>query len=299
MPWYQCPRCGSQEAFFQREQNFQNGIEAYTDHTGRTNFRNSLSVNDVDIPYCQKCMVVKMNAFMTPEEKRKRNRIRVLYGLCLLALILLIFGYSINYSRNSSSVGSSLNSSSVSSTQTIPQNESIYASDLNEDGSHEIDRNVMADGVNDCGNSLPEEVFTIDPVIPSSWRLLEFNGCGSGSTYEWINSDNESEIIRYESHGDVGWCSDLLEDEVEAAVMNRVLGFEENFLQFSKVENSTAAQYRYLKTTSDGQYEVNGFIQVGTVAGLCGEGDFRVESNLINAGAELFEEIVNVVFLNS
>ena len=294
MPRYQCPRCNSQDAFFQTEQNFENGIEVYKDHTGSTNFRNNLRVSDVDVAYCRKCIVVKMNAYMTAEEIRKRNRIRVLYGLCLLVLILLIFGYSINYSGNSTSVNYASNSTRVSPTQTISQNESIYASDLNEDGSHEIDRNVMADGVDDCGNSLPEEVFTIDRVIPSSWRLLEFNGCGSGRSYDWINPESEAEIIRYESSGAVGWCSDLLEDEVEAAVMNRVLGFEEIFLEFSKVESSTATQYRYLKTTSDGQSEVIGQIQVGFVSGLCGEGDFRVESNLINL--EMFEEIVKVIF---
>ena len=296
MPWYECPRCRSQEAFFQREQNFQNGIEAYTDHTGRTNFRNSLSVSDVDIPYCQKCMVVKMNAFMTPEEIRKRNRIRVLYGLCLLALILLIFGYSLNYSRNSSSVGSSLNSSSVSSTQTIPQNESIYASDLNEDGSHEIDRNVMADGVNDCGISLPEEVFTIDSLIPSSWRLLEFNGCGSGSTYEWINSDNESEIIRIEFHSDAGWCSELGSEDYESAVMDRVLGYGEEIQEFSSIENSEMAKYRYLKTALDRISMVLGVIRVGTDSDFCGNGDFRVEAALVDTEAALFESAVRAVF---
>ena len=294
MPWYQCPRCKSQDAFFQTEQNFENGIEVYKDHTGRTNFRNNLSVSDVDVAYCRKCMVVKMNAYPTAEEIRRRNIIRVLYGLGLLIFLIILFSDNQGTSNNAS-----VTPAKNYSVDNSFSNQSIYVSDLNEDGSHEIDRIIMSNGVDDCGNSLPEEVFIIDPIIPSSWRLLEFNGCGSGSSYEWINSDNESEFIRYESHGDVGWCSDLSEDEVEAAVMNRVLGYGENFLQFSKVENSTAAQYRYLKTTSDGQYEVNGFIQVGPVAGLCGEGDFRVESNLINSEAELFEEIVNVIFLNS
>ena len=296
MPWYECPRCRSQEAFFQREQNFQNGIEAYTDHTGRTNFRNSLSVSDVDIPYCRKCMVVKMNAFMTPEEIRKRNRIRVLYGLGLLIVFLLVFGYSGNSSRNSSSIGSSLNSSSVGSTQTIPQNESIYASDLNGDGSHEIDRNVMADGVNDCGISLPEEVFTIDSLIPSSWRLLEFNGCGSGSTYEWINSDNESEIIRIEFHSDAGWCSELGSEDYESAVMDRVLGYGEEIQEFSSIENSEMAKYRYLKTALDGISMVLGVIRVGTDSDFCGNGDFRVEAALVDTEAALFESAVRAVF---
>ena len=291
MPWYQCPRCKSQDAFFQTEQNFENGIEVYKDHTGRTNFRNNLSVSDVDVAYCRKCMVVKMNAYMTAEEIRRRNIIRVLCGLGLLIFLIILFSDNQGTSNNAS-----VTPAKNYSVDNSFSNQSIYVSDLNEDGSHEIDRNIMSNGVDDCGNSLPEEVFIIDPIIPSSWRLLEFNGCGSGSSYEWINSDNESEIIRIEFHGDAGWCSELDSENYESAVVDRVLGYGEEIQEFSRIENSEVAKYSYLKTSSDGISMVLGVIRVGADSNFCGYGDFRMEAALVDTEAALFNAAARAVF---
>jgi hypothetical protein len=275
MPWYECPRCGSQEAFFQKGQNFENGIETFKDGAGRTHFRNNLRVSDVNIPYCRDCMVVKMNSYLTQEEIDRRNRNRYLFvGAVIVTLI--IFLSNGNRASNTASVENSSNS------------QSIYASGYNEDGSYEIDRTVMNNGVDNCGNSLPDVVTRIDALVPSSWKLLEFNGCGSGSSYEWVNSLDEMEMIRIEGHASVGWCADLTDDEIEAAVINRVLGFEEEIRDFDRVSNSEVAQYAYLKSTQDRKNEVIGVIQIGSASEFCGDGDFRIESFLIDSEPELF-----------
>jgi hypothetical protein len=291
MPWYECPRCGSQEAFFQKGQNFENGIETFKDGAGNTHFRNNLRVSDVNIPYCRDCMVVKMNSYLTQEEIDRRNRNRYLFVGAVIVILVVFFSNSGGTSNNASVTQSIDNSVGYSSS-----GQTIYASDYNEDGSHEIDRNAMNDGVDDCGNSLPDVVNKIDALIPNTWRLLEFNGCGSGSSYEWFNPDDDLQMIRIEGHADVGWCGDLADNEIEAAVIYRILGFEEEIREFERVANSETAQYAYLKSTQDGQNEIIGVIEVGSESGFCGDGDFRIESYLIDSDAELFRAAVRVAF---
>jgi hypothetical protein len=198
-----------------------------------------------------------------------------------------------------SSNSASVNQSNDNLVENSSSDQSIYASDYNEDGSHEIDRNAMNDGVDDCGNSIPEVVNKIDELIPSTWKLLEFNGCGSGSSYEWINREDDLEMIRIEGHSDVGWCGDLGDNEIESSVKNRILGFGETIQQFSKVEGEEVAHYAYLKTTRDGQNEVIGVIQIGSALDLCGDGDFRIESYLIDSDGEFFQNVVRVAFSGS
>jgi hypothetical protein len=294
MPWYECPRCGSQEVFFQKGQNFENGIETFKDGAGNTHFRNNLRVSDVNIPYCRNCMVVKMNTYLTQEEIDKRNRNRYLFIAVVIVFLVVFFGNS-----GGSSNSASVNQSNDNLVENSSSDQSIYASDYNEDGSHEIDRNAMNDGVDDCGNSIPEVVNKIDELIPSTWKLLEFNGCGSGSSYEWINREDDLEMIRIEGHSDVGWCGDLGDNEIESSVKNRILGFGETIQQFSKVEGEEVAHYAYLKTTRDGQNEVIGVIQIGSALDLCGDGDFRIESYLIDSDGEFFQNVVRVAFSGS
>ena len=290
MPWYECPRCGSQDAFFQKGQELNNGLETYTDVHGRTQFRSNLNVSDVSIPYCRECMVVKMNSYLTQEEIDKRNRNRYLFAAVGIIILVLIFG------NNKTSNNASVTSSETFSVTSTSSNESIYVSDLNDDGSHEIDRNKMVNGVDECGNSLPDEVLTIDPLIPVSWKLLEFNGCGSGSSYEWVNSNNKRELIQIEYHADAGWCGDLNSEDFDSAVKDRVLGFKETIQEFSRIENSDVAKYAYLKTTSDGKQSVLGVISVGTISNFCGNGDFRLEATLVDSEAALFKTVAAAVF---
>jgi hypothetical protein len=88
--------------FFQKGQNFENGIETFKDGAGNTHFRNNLRVSDVNIPYCRDCMVVKMNSYLTQEEIDRRNRNRYLFAGAVIVILIVLFGNSGGTSNNAS-----------------------------------------------------------------------------------------------------------------------------------------------------------------------------------------------------
>ena len=73
MPYYQCPRCGNMDPYFQTEQVFGNsGSQNYYDSRGSYAGRSSGGVNvrNVRQAYCRHCVSVKMDTYLTAGEKK-------------------------------------------------------------------------------------------------------------------------------------------------------------------------------------------------------------------------------------
>ena len=295
MPRYECPRCGSERAFFQSEKDLQNGLEMYKDINGKTQFRNNLRVNSVQTPYCHDCIVVKMNSYRTPEEIKRRNQ-SFFATLSFGIVLICIFFFTNKTSERASDLGQNgIQKNWNDSTFDREVTPGFYISEIDSDGSQLINRDLVSTGNGSCGGMLYDLVKEANEIVPEDWLLAEVNGCGSGSSYRWFNETDLSKYVKLDFHADAGWCADLLPSKRTDAVGQRILDEGESLVQISMVEKSATSQFIYIKSSSSLDSNVIGVIEVGTDAEFCGWGDTSLESP-IGEFNDLFEELASKLF---
>jgi hypothetical protein len=295
MPRYECPRCGSDRAFFQSEKDLQNGLEMYTDINGKTHFRNNLRVNSVQTPYCHDCIVVKMNSYRTAEEIKSRNQsifATVIFGL----VVLCIFFFTNRTSDGASNFEQNKIQENWNDSTFDPEvTPGFYTSEIDSDGSQLVNRDLVSTGKGNCGSMLYDLVQETNEIVPEDWLLAEFNGCGSGSSYRWFDETDLSKYVELEFHADAGWCVDLLPTKRTDAVGQRILDEGESLVQISVVEESATSQFIYIKSSSTLASNIIGVIEVGTDSEFCGRGDTSLESP-IGEFNDLYTELASRLF---
>jgi hypothetical protein len=295
MPRYECPRCGSERAFFQSENDIQNGLEMYTDINGKTQFRNSLRVSSVQTPYCHDCIVVKMNSYRTAEET-KRRYLAILASVVLGLLVFFYFFYSNGSSNTASNLDQNGNQQSQNESASAPGvTPGFYISDYMEDGSQLVNRDLVSTGIGNCGGMLYDSVQEANQLVPGDWLLAEFNGCGSGSRYRWYEEADPLKYVELEFHADAGWCVDLAPSQRSQAVGDRVLNQGESLVQISPSESSAIARYIYIKSSPSLSQNIIGVIEIGSETEFCGWGDWSLESPLVESN-DLYKELASLLF---
>ena len=183
-------------------------------------------------------------------------------------------------------VGSSQNSASeVTQSQSTQSVDSSAGSDTGLENMY-LNRSTINSALNSCGSSYPEVIQELNFVIPSSWNLLEDDGCGSGRSHTWSNPYNSAESVSLSSWGGVGWCQDVDPDDLDT-IASQLVG-EVDYI--SRVWRSSG---RFIYLYSDNL--TTGHIEIGSESQFCGDGSIILTVN-DQADMDLSDAIVEVVF---
>ena len=289
MPWYECPRCGSNSAFFQNKQEFTNGYETYVDRSGDWSIRQTLDVDDVRVPFCRECpMPVQMDSYLTDREIQIRNIKRIGIGIFVLVCALVIFNaFSARESSNSNQpLANELVQDNDSSTYPNNAVDSLYLNDNYGRYGLEVNRDMTSIGIDTCGSKLSDSLINMDSLVPAGWRFFDGNGCGSGATYTWINDKNE-DFILFGASASAGWCSELTPDQYEDAIYDKLFRSESNVLAFENRPETFIYDYQYIN--ADGE-RITGLYKNGYLGVFCGNGDSDISTNM--SSLEIFNSIV-------
>jgi hypothetical protein len=289
MPWYECPRCGSNSAFFQNKQEFTNGFETYVDRSGDWSVRRTLDVDDVRVPFCRECpMPVQMDSYLTEQEILRRKMKRIAIGIFVLACSLTIFYAATNSdsSANSQSSASEFVEDRDSSTYPNDAVDSLYLNDNYGRYGLEVNRDMTSIGIDTCGNKLSDSLINMDFLVPAGWRFYDGNGCGSGATYTWISNKNE-DFILFGASASAGWCSELTPDQYEDAVYEKLFSSESNILTFENRPETFIYDYQYINAYGE---TITGLYQNGYLGEFCGNGDSDISTNM--SSLDIFNSIV-------
>ena len=289
MPWYECPRCGSNSAFFQNKQEFTNGFETYVDRSGDWSVRQTLDVDDVRVPFCRECpMPVQMDSYLTEQEIQLRKMKRIAIGVFVLACFLTIFYAATNSNSSSSNQASSTEfvENQASPNYSKDSVDSLYVNYNEDDYELEVNRDMISIGIDTCGSKLSDSIVNIDSLVPAGWRFYDGNGCGSGATYTWKSNENGDFISLFVS-ASAGWCGDLLPTQYEDAIYERLFRNDTNVLSFENRPETYIYDYQYINADWE---TVTGVYQNGYLGEFCGNGDSGISTNM--SSLDIFNSIV-------
>ena len=183
-------------------------------------------------------------------------------------------------------VGSAQNSASeVTQNQSTPIEDSSVGSETGLEDMY-LDRSTIDSALNSCGSSYSGVIQEINFLIPSSWNLLEDDGCGSGRSHTWSNPEYFAQSVSLSSWAGVGWCQDVDPDDLDT-IASQLVGEVDSFTRVWRSSGRFIYMYSGNSTT--------GHIEIGSESQFCGDGSVILTVN-DEVDIDLADEILEVVF---
>ena len=183
-------------------------------------------------------------------------------------------------------VGSSQNSASeVTQNQSTPIEDSSAVSETGSEDMY-LNRSTINSALNSCGSSYSEVIQELNFLIPSSWNLLEDDGCGSGRSHTWSNPEYFAQSVSLSSWAGVGWCQDVDPDDLDT-IASQLVGEVDSFTRVWRSSGRFIYMYSGNSTT--------GHIEIGSESQFCGDGSVILTVN-DEVDLDLSDALVEVVF---
>jgi hypothetical protein len=216
-------------------------------------------------------MPVQMDSYLTEQEILRRKMKRIAIAIFVLACSLTIF-YAVTNSNSSANSNNAV--------------DSLYLNDIEGDYGLEVNRDMISIGIDTCGSKLSDSIINIDSLVPAGWSFYDGNGCGSGATYTWRSNENEDFIFLFGS-ATAGWCGDLLPEQYEDAIYERLFRTGTNVLTFENRPETFIYDYQFLN--ADGE-TITGFYENGYRGDFCVDGDIEIGTNM--SSLDIFNSVV-------
>ena len=153
-----------------------------------------------------------------------------------------------------------------------------------------LNRSEISSAPDSCGNSFPDIVQRLDNEIPKSWVLQEDNGCGSGSSYTWINPENSEQVVSLQLSALVGWCQGVDPDDIKLIAAKTIGDVRE--IRRSN-DYSGRYIYGYMRANSEFSQRMLGVLEVGSAYDWCSTGTTKLEFSIkVQSDENLFDGII-------